>query len=122
MSKNIVEKSKEQWVRIEAMADSGAGETVGPKTIAPHIPIRPKTAAMGTISYVAANGTRIGHHGEKTIMGVNDEGMPSGMIMQVADVQKLLAAVSQICDAGNKVVFDNNGAILNVRKQEEKRQ
>ena len=32
--------------------------------------------------------------------------------MQVADVSKLLAAVSQICDAGNKVVFDNNGSYI----------
>ena len=35
-----------------------------------------------------------------------------GMSIQVADVTKLLAAVSQICDAGNRVVFDSEGSYI----------
>ena len=31
------------------------------------------------------------------------------MTMQVADVNKVLASVKRICDAGNRVVFDKNG-------------
>ena len=31
------------------------------------------------------------------------------MTMQVADVNKVLASVKRICDAGNKVIFEKNG-------------
>ena len=71
---------------------------------------------MAGIGYVAANGTRISNHGEKMLIGVDNEGMAMGMKMQVADVSKLLAAVSSICDAGNRVIFDNDGSYFESKK------
>ena len=103
-------------VKIEITADSGAGETVGPKTIAPHIPISPSKGSIAGVGCVAADGTKISEHGERMLIGVDNEGMAMGMKMQVADVSKLLAAVSSICDAGNRVIFDNEGSYIESKK------
>ena len=92
--------------------DFGAGETVGPKSIASHIPIVPSPSSTAGISYVAANGTKIANYGEKKLRGLSSNGVPKEMKMQVADVKKLLTAVSAICDSGNKVVFDNEGSYI----------
>ena len=51
---HVVEKGNEQWERVEATVDSGAGETVGPKSIAAHCPITPTASSMAGIGYVAA--------------------------------------------------------------------
>ena len=34
------------------------------------------------------------------------------MTMQVADVNKVLASVKRICEAGNTVSFDSNGGVI----------
>ena len=44
------------------------------------------------------------------------------MKMQVADVKKLLTAVSAICDSGNRVVFDNDGSYIESKTNGQKTQ
>ena len=106
------ERLNGEWEKITATADSGAADTVGPKSVGKSIPIRPTKASMAGIGYVAANGTKINNYGERRLQGVNHDWTPMGMSIQVSDVNKVLAAVSQICDAGNRVVFDNVGSYI----------
>ena len=71
--------------------------------------VKETTASKAGMKYIAANGSPIGNHGQKTVKGFTDTWSTVNMTMQVADVNKVLASVKRICDAGNRVVFDKNG-------------
>ena len=89
--------------------DSGAVGAVGPKKIGSGFPISPtRESAMG-IGYRAANGARIKNHGERIIEGLTEKGQTLKMRITVADVSKVLASVSKICECGSMVVFDEAG-------------
>ena len=46
--------------------------------------------------------------GENVIKGYSDEGVPAGIVFQVVEkVRDNLASVRMICQAGNRVVFDD---------------
>ena len=94
-------------VGIEVTVDSGAVDTVGPPTVAPGIPIRETAASRSGMHYRAANNMKSPNLGEKKIEGINEEGQDVGMTIQVAKVNKVLASVGRMCEAGNKVVFDD---------------
>ena len=47
-------------------------------------------------------------HGEKDLNGVNSQWNTIGMKAQIADVNKVLGSVFQMCKADNRVVFDIN--------------
>ena len=49
-------------------------------------------------------------HGENDLNGVNGDWNAISMKAQIADVNKVLGSVYQMCKAGNKVVFDINKA------------
>ena len=88
--------------------DSAAVDTVAPPSTAPSIPIKENDISKRGIKFRAANGTPINIHGEKDLNGVNNEWSTVGMKAQVADVNKVLGSVYQMCKAGNKVIFDIN--------------
>ena len=96
-----------EWERLRVVVDSGACETVGPANVATGFELRPTNASINNVHYVAANGTRIRNHGQRTIRGMNGSGNQIGFAMQAADVNKVLAAVNQIVEAGNRVTFDS---------------
>jgi hypothetical protein len=56
---------------------------------------------------MSASKHKIYNEGGKTIVGQNDMGLPAGMTFQVCDVKGPLGSVRRICEAGNKVVFDD---------------
>ena len=86
---------------------SGAADTVGPPSIARHIPITQTWASLGGFCYTAANGDPLPNKGEKRVTGVTKEGEMVGLTMQVADVTKVLGSVGNFCEANNRVVFDD---------------
>ena len=87
--------------------DSGAADTVGPPSVARHIPITQTWASLGGFCYTAANGNPLPNKGEKRVTGVTKEGEMVGLTMQVADVTKVLGSVGKFCQANNRVVFDD---------------
>ena len=78
-----------------------------------------KESMMG-IGYRAANGTHIKNHGERTIEGLTEEGQNLRMKITVADVSKVLASVSRICECGCRVVFDNEGSYIEDKRSGQK--
>ena len=112
----IMSLQKGQWERIRMQVDSGAIDTVIPKDMGVSVPLRPTLASKLGIDYVAANGTKIGNHGERMIRGVTDEGRNVKMAMQVADVNKPLGSVYRMNQAGNKVVFDGEWSYVENKK------
>jgi len=106
------DEKKEVNEVIEVTVDSGAGKNVWPKSRKTAGEIEP---LKKMIKLVAANGTRIGVHGEKTIQFVKD-GRKCGMKYLITDVTKPLAAVSAMVDEGNRVVFDSEGSYVECKK------
>ena len=96
------------WEKIKVSVDSAAVDTVAPPDVGKSIPIKENEISRKGINFRAANGTPIAVHGEKDLNGVNGAWDPIGMKAQIADVNKVLGSVYQMCKANNKVVFDIN--------------
>jgi hypothetical protein len=99
---------KQGWERIEVQIDSGAIDTVAPKSVGGHLPIRETEAVRRNLGYVAANGTKIANHGERVLRGSASNGTAMSLAVQVADVSRTLASVNHMNKAGNVVVFDGH--------------
>ena len=100
------------WERLNITFDSGAVDTVGPKTVAPHIKIEPNEASRKGMTYRAANNTKIGIYGQKRIKGITADGTTLGIDVNIAEVKKTLGSVRRICERGNRVVFDDEGSYI----------
>ena len=92
--------------------DSGAVDTVGPKRVGERFLINPTRESRMGIAYRAANGTPIKKHGERIIEGLTEGGQKLKMRITVADVSKVLASVSKICECGRRVIFDEEGSYI----------
>ena len=57
------------WEVIPVTVDSGAVDTVGPKTVARNFPTRETDDSRLGRNFRAANGSRINNYGEKVIQG-----------------------------------------------------
>ena len=83
-----------------------------PKAIANSIPVADTEASKQGVHYIAANGSEIKNFGEKCIKGTTEKGSPIAMTWQIAGVEKSLASLGRICDAGNVAVFIEKGVYI----------
>ena len=109
---NEVTSDNGSWENITVTIDSGAVDSVGPKTMATDIGIRDTPASRAGLKYRAANGTSIDNLGEKSIQGVTMQGNKVVMTFQIANVTKPLGAVRAMLAAGNKVVFEAGNSYI----------
>ena len=70
--------------------------------------VRPSEASRAGVHYVVANDQRIPNEGEADFRFSTKDGKPMSWLFQVAEVNKTLAAVSALVDAGHRVVFDKD--------------
>ena len=105
----VVDHAKDKFGEIEVTVGSGASGSVANKKTAPSIKIREMQASKVGVKCTAANGPEIPNEGEKKLVGFNSTGIKTGMTMQVAKIKKVLASVSKITEAGNRVVFEGQG-------------
>ena len=68
------------------------------------------------MSYQAANGAKIRNLGAQFVKGKTEAGEEASMRFQVAEVTKALGAVGKICEAGNRVIFDEEGSFIEDKK------
>ena len=110
-------KNPGRWELFTITVDSGAGESVSPPHAAPMFPTIETEAAKDGTYYIAATGDRVYNEGEKRVTCVTPEGHQQSWMFQVADVNKVLASVSRICESGqDRVVFQQgNSYIENVQ-------
>ena len=72
------------------------------------------------IRYEVANGEIIENEGEKTFVGITDDGTHRGVRAQVCDVNRDLLSVSKVVKAGNMVVFHPLGSFIQDLETQEK--
>ena len=90
--------------------DSGAADNVMAKRMlrGKHSRVRPSAASKAGVHYVAANDGRIPNEGEADMAFSTVEGNELKWTFQIAEVNKVLAAVSSLVDSNCRVVFDRD--------------
>ena len=92
--------------------DSGAVDTVIPKSAGQAFKVRPTQMSKSGRGYRAANGSPIEAFGERSLKGVTDNWYPFNIKAQVAAVKSPLGSVMHMVKAGNRLVFDSQGSFM----------
>ena len=96
--------------------DSGASESVAHPSMCPQYAVKPSEGSIAGLKYVSASGDVIANLGEQMLDVETDDGMPTMIRYQSADVSRPLNSVSEICDAGGGdgqyVVFSKYGGVI----------
>ena len=89
--------------------DSGAADNVmSRKTLMKWMKMRKSRASINGVHYVAANGARIPNEGEVDFEFETKDGKRHSWLFQIAEVNKVLASVSSLVDAGHRVTFEKD--------------
>ena len=89
--------------------DSGAADNVMPRRLLRgRAKVRPSEASRAGVHYVACNNGRIANEGEADLEFLSAEGNHHSWTFQIAEVNKVLASVSAMVDAGHRVIFDKD--------------
>ena len=100
------------WELIRIIVDSGASDTVMPKTMCSDIPVRESAGSKAQMSYAAASGKPIYNEGERELLVMTEHGQERRLVMQVCDVNKCLLSVSKSNKAGNMVILDGDDSYI----------
>ena len=108
------------WIQVEFCADTGACDTVMPRTLCGDIPITPSLQSLNFMEYEVANGHCIPNLGErKCLMWTEGAEHERPMNVQVADVHKALLSLSRCADMGFESRFGRlAGALIDEESEE----
>ena len=107
------EEINAEWEKVTMTADTGAVNHVVTTATVPHLKLKETAASKSGASFTGAEGSKLPNLGEKDIHGFTNEGLAVDMTWQVAGkLRKNLAAISKVCDQGNRAVFDNDGSYI----------
>ena len=98
-----------RWQEIKMTVDSGACDhVIPPKQVCQTVEVD-TPAVRNAVTYCSASGHPLPNLGEVKVQGETNSGGNLELTMQVAGVKKPLASVRKMCQAGNRVVFDDAG-------------
>ena len=100
------------WEEIDMAIDSGATETVVGEGMLESIETVEGEAYRKGVQYEVARGTLIPNLGEKRFVAMGEGGQLRKMKAQVCEVNKALLSVKRVVQAGNRVVFDQEGSYV----------
>ena len=83
-----------------------------PEGMVNSVEIKEGPAAKSGVQYECANGERIPNLGEQKFMAYTQEGCQKKIRAQVCEVTKALLSVRKLVEAGNRVVFEENGSYI----------
>ena len=100
-----------QWESLPfpIVIDSGACASVLPTDWCQHIDLLKTPQSEAGEFFRAANGKKIFNEGQRLVSMMTKEGAMRDMNFTVCSVTKALGSVSQMCKAGNRVVFNPPG-------------
>ena len=100
-----------EYTDLQIVLDSGAADHVINPSEAPGYAIKEGVASKAGGCFVAANGEAIANQGELNLELKAGE-TPINSTFQAAEITKPLWSVSKICQAGYKITFDSQGAVI----------
>ena len=109
---NMASEVEFEWRTFTSVVDSGAAESVTTEKDMPFVQTTASPGSRNGVTYTAADGAVIPNEGQKEVTHYTNEGDECKSLYQVAEISRTLTAVSKICDAGNKVVFQSNGGYI----------
>ena len=101
-----------KWVRVESVMDSGAAAPVAPPSMLPNVKVVPSPGSIRGQNFTSASKHRLKNLGQQKINAFTDEGDPTSVLFQIADVSKPLVSVASICERGNRVIFGKAGGVV----------
>ena len=99
----------ENYEVVRVTTDSGAVDHAALRSTSKKPKTRNAEVSERGTHYTTSNGTKIMNQGEKTIPGVTEDSVPLNITWQVAVAKKPSAFIGRISDAGNVVVFTEEG-------------
>jgi hypothetical protein len=121
---NVIEEALKgiqgEWELLPVNIDSGAIDSCMPKDKCSQFNVTPSEMSRCGACYTAANGSEIKNYGQRDIEAQTSEGAGATMTFQVADVKGALGSVHRICEAGNRVVFDDEGSYIECKSTKSK--
>ncbi len=103
---------EEEWQEVLFTVDSGAMDTVVGEEECPQFQRSKSPGSRNGLMYEVANGETVPNKGQKHIRGLTEEEVPISIVAQVCSITKPLLSVKKMCNAGNTVVFDNEGCYI----------
>jgi len=103
---------KNGWIKIRAIPDSGAIESVAPNDMAPAYTVMPSPGSLSGQKYLVANGEEVTNEGEQVLPAVAENGKVTKHKWQMAAVSRPLKSVGEVCDEGKRVIFGRSGGIV----------
>ena len=97
---------------IECILDSGASESVCPRSMAPDWPIEDSPGLRMGLHYLSASGGRIPNLGQQRIPIQLSTGVKTHALFQVAEVSRPLISVARLSEMGNAVIFGASGGVI----------
>ena len=100
------------WVKIRAVVDSGAGASVGPKSLARTDLIKESRGSKVGQCFTSASGETMRNEGEVVLKCYTESGQALAATFQIADITRPLLSVSNICEKDNLVYFGKRGGMI----------
>ena len=100
------------WEEMEFALGSGATGTVVGEDMLSSVEIKEGAASKRLVEYDIATGELIPNLGKKKFQAVGQEGVTRSITALVCAVNKALMSVKKVMRAGNRVVFDEEGTLI----------
>ena len=100
------------WVRVRAVIDSGAGASVGPRSLVGKDKLRESPGSRNGQHFTSASGETLKNEGEVVLNSFTEQGQTLCATFQIADITRPLLSVSKICEKGNFVYFGQRGGVI----------
>ena len=100
------------WSRVRVIMDSGAAESVCPRSMAPQFTVVDSAASKAGVYYTSANGGKNINLGEQHVPVCLANGCRTIAKFQVAEVSRPLMSVAKLCELGNRVIFGAAGGVI----------
>ena len=108
---SLAGEASEEWVEVEIAPDTGACDTVMPRSTCSKIPIRASLQSLRGMEFEVADGNTFPNLGERQcLMWTEDATQARHIILQVADVHKPLLSMGRRAGIGFKMRVGKRGA------------
>jgi hypothetical protein len=110
---NALVTEKPGYRLVEAVVDSGASRSAGPKRLFPG-KLKPSSMSRKGLKFKGPDGSDIPNYGEIDVGFVTNENIFMGITIQISDIDRTLLSVSELTAAGNDVnLREDHGEIVN---------
>ena len=92
-----------EWEVIEASVDSGSTDSVAPKDLFGQFKLRPSEGSLAGRSYVSATKHERPNLGERTAEFMTGENVKQKIVLQEADIHKVLISVAKLVENDDDV-------------------